>query len=168
MAPSTWPSSVPASVVCAGLNFNPALIWRNLVFLQLAGGGGAGGWGGVNPHPQAREEWRLGLLVYLCVPWVPAPPGGAGTRSLLLLSPTPRCVARGLSLPHVRSECCQIPGRFLTVGRWDLRESPGSGHPRPCAIWKGMQALGPSLRVVGCARAGAGVGPASLLLRPSG
>lgn len=31
VAPSTWPSLVPASVVCAGLNFNPTLIWRNLV-----------------------------------------------------------------------------------------------------------------------------------------
>lgn len=85
--------------------------------------------------------------VHLC-PLGPGTLGWGGTRNLLLLSPTPRCVASSLTLPHVGSECCQIPGRFLTVGRWNIRESPRSGHPRHCENREGMQALGPRLKAV--------------------
>lgn len=74
--------------------------------------------------------------------WSQHPRVGQEPEGSWILSPTPRCVASSLTLPHMGSGCRKIPGRLLTVGRWNLRESPWSGYPGRCGNQQGMQALG--------------------------
>lgn len=133
------PSPTPTSPeVSAGLNFNP----EQSGFSSVSGA--------VPPLPLPLGEGGVvsqPACVHRC-PLGPSTPGWGRTQKSPVPFPHPQVCCKQPDPAPRRERVLPDSWAFPHVGRWNLRGSPGSGHPGCCGNQEGVQPWAPSLRGV--------------------